>query len=227
MSTALTPSPPPPPCCRTNTLRHPVFGKAKARQLAVQERLGGLRSGRPSSKQPHVGHIPAPSRCIALHTGYLPLPPRKITVGVALVRGTRARTSPGSVVGAADVVACYRGLDPVAPVPHGRSRSKIRLAVWRLPGDLSVKDGANHPGEGRKLGPVGWVLPPVTWWRRVGQQRRGFPNAQLQDLSLTSGGTAVSPTVTCGKSSSRCPGVAAAWTATLRTTTSSLIWKPS
>ena len=62
--------------------------------------------------------------------------------------------------------------------------------VALLPGNLAVsfQDGVNHPGEGLKPGPAGWVLASVSWGRRVGQHLAhrvpvqakhpgGFPNA--------------------------------------------------
>ena len=62
--------------------------------------------------------------------------------------------------------------------------------VALLPGNLAVsfQDGVNHPGEGLKPGPAGWVLASLSWGRRVGQHLAhrvpvqakhpgGFPNA--------------------------------------------------
>ena len=63
------------------------------------------------------------------------------------------------------------GVLTVEPVLVPQSFKDPLGSVALLSGDLPVsfQDGVNHPGEGLKLGPAGWVLAPVTWRYRPGQ----------------------------------------------------------
>ena len=86
------------------------------------------------------------------------------------------------------VLVCGVSAGEPVLVPEPLKDSLRRVAL--LPGDLRVcfQDGVNHPGEGLKLGPAGWVLASLPWWCRVGQHLAhrvpvqakhpgGFPNA--------------------------------------------------
>ena len=126
---------------------------------------------------------------LALHTGDHRHRLPEITLGVPRCMGQRHEHLLRPPPPLPDVVL-DRGVSAGEPmlIPQPFKDPLRRVAL--LPGDLSVsfQYAVNHPGEGRKLGPSGWVLAPVSWRRRVGQHLAhrvpvqaehpgGFPNA--------------------------------------------------
>ena len=145
--------------------------EGESRDVTVQEGLGGLRRIGLHEAAIAVGQVQHQVVRLPLHPGDDRYRLSEVALGVArrVGQGHEHLLGPPSVLPDVVLDRCVFAVEPVL-VPQPLEDPLRRVAL--LPGNLAVsfQDGVNHPGEGLKLGPSGWVLAySVPWPYRVGQ----------------------------------------------------------
>ena len=144
--------------------------EGEGRDMAVQEGLDGLGRIGLDEAAVAVGQVDDETVGLPLHATDDHQSLAEVALRVARRVGQRHEHLLGLTAMLSDVVL-DGGVSAVEPVlvPEALEYPLGRVALPLGTREVILQDGVNHPGEGLKLGPAGWVLPPVTWRYRPGQ----------------------------------------------------------